>query len=254
MTVLDSFRLDGRRVLITGAGRGLGAAASHALSAAGATVVLTGRDRERLTEIEAQIRSNGGIADSVVMDVSDAASIADGFTTATRRAPVDALINNAGIAGQGRLVDMSTDDLQHVLDTNLSGALLCARAFAQHRSHGGGGVIINIASIASEVGVSGQVAYSASKGGITAMTRSLALELAPHHIRVNALAPGYFTTDMPKQLLGDAESRARLTRRIPLRRIASTAEIGPPIVFMCSDAAAYMTGATLYFDGGYTSQ
>jgi NAD(P)-dependent dehydrogenase (short-subunit alcohol dehydrogenase family) len=254
VNVLDSFRLDDTVVVVTGAGRGLGAAAAVALAAAGAHVVLSGRSSARLQDVAEKIRATGASAEVAIIDVTSEESVTAGFSAiAERHGGIDVLINNAAVLHAASAIDTELTDFEHVLRTNLTGSFVCARTFARLAPRRSDRVIVNVSSIVAEGVASGQVAYGASKAGVVSLTRTLAFELARHQIRVNALCPGYFATDLPTAVLADPARRERVLRQIPLRRAAEPAEVGPPIVFLASPASGYMTGASLYFDGGYTA-
>jgi NAD(P)-dependent dehydrogenase (short-subunit alcohol dehydrogenase family) len=248
----SSFSLDGQVALITGAGRGLGRQIAIALSEAGATVALTGRSEAPLRELQSILNRDGGRAATFEWDVKDLPRAEVVFKEVRESlGPVSILVNNAGYQFEAPAQDTDLDSWLEVINTNLSAVFASCRAFLRQGSPGS---IINIASIGSAIGIRSQSAYTASKSGVVGLTRTLALEAAPLGIRVNALSPGYFRTEMPEQLLSDPARRDSLLRRIPLGRVADVHEIGPPVLFLASSASAYMTGAVLYFDGGYTSQ
>ncbi len=248
----DAFSLEGRRIAITGAARGLGAAAAVAVAAAGATVMLGARQPGAAAEVVDRIRRAGGEARAISLDVTSTASVDAFFEDAAGDEGLDGLVNNAGVAHGAFGVDLDDEAWLAVLDVNLTGTFRCCRAFL--RVANGGAAVANLASFGALVGVPSESAYTASKGGVVALTRTLALEATRQGVRVNALAPGYLRTDMPAAVLDDPEARRRLVERIPMRRIAEPEEIGPPLVFLLAAASAYMTGAVVPFDGGLTAK
>ena len=244
--------LQGRHALVTGASGGLGLHFARLLAASGADVTLAARRRDQLEAVVADIRRSGGRAGAVAVDVTDAASVTDGFALAEQRAgPVTILVNNAGVALTRNAVDVEEADWNQVVDTNLKGAWLAARETARRLiAAGQSGVIVNIASILG-LRVAGAVApYAISKAGVIQMTKVLALEFARHSIRVNALAPGYIETDLNRDFFATDAGQA-IIKRIPQRRLGQLEHLDGPLLLLASDASAYMTGAVIAVDGGH---
>jgi len=247
------FRLDGRTVAVTGASRGLGAAFARTLGAAGAKVALMARDASRLEAIRAEIAAAGGEAAAFSLDVTDRAAVKTAFAAAEDRfGTPTVVVNNAGVAVTRRILDVDEDDWRSVIDTNLTGAWFVAQEAAQRMAAAGqGGNIVNIASLlALRTGI-GTVAYNAAKAGLAHLTRTMAVELARNDIRVNALAPGYFETDMNRDYFASDSGKA-LIGRIPYRRLGRDADLNGPLLFLCSDASRYVTGQILHVDGGHS--
>ncbi len=256
--VRDLLRLDGRVAVVTGGARGIGRETVETLAVAGARVVLTDLDKDAAEKAVEEMRALGHRATAVVTDVGDEASVASMVeATLERESRLDILVNNAGIAIRRPAVDLALGDWDKVLSVNLTGSFLCARAAARIMIAGGaGGTIVNVASI---MGLSGgglypNVSYQATKGAIVNMTRALAVEWAPHAIRVNAVAPTYVRTDLIAPILKDSELVARIEAMTPLRKLAETSDIAAAIVFLASPAAAMITGHTLAVDGGFLAQ
>lgn len=249
--VLERFRLDDRVCLVTGATAGLGRAIADALASAGASVVVTSRDVSRAEAAAAEIKAAfGRPAHGVALDVRDSASVHDAFATTVKAlGGLDVLVNNAGVTHRGALCDLTIEEWDDVLDTNLRGAWLCSREALPLLRASGKGRVINVASMFHEVALPNRSPYVASKGGLAALTRALAVELAPDGIHVNAICPGPFQTKM-----ANSAARAGLLDAIPLGRWGQPAELGPAAVFLASDASSFVTGATLAVDGGYTAR
>lgn len=250
----DLFGLEGQRVLVTGASSGLGRHFAQVLARAGAAVALAARSTDRLAEAAAEIRRGGGKAVAATLDVTDVASIREAVARIEAElGPITALVNNAGIVVGKPLFEHDEGDWDRVMDTNLKGAWLVAREVARGMvAHGQGGAIINIASILGLRVVGGVPEYSVSKAGLIHLTKVLALELARYAIRVNAIAPGYITTDLNRDFL-KTEAGQAILRRIPQRRAGEPTDLDGALLLLASDASRYMTGAVIPVDGGHLS-
>lgn len=239
--------LRGKSALVTGASGGLGLHFARLLARHGVTVTLAARRVEALAQACSAIGADGGRAEALALDVSDALSV----RTALDGRCFDILINNAGISGSGRAADLSEGDWDAVIDTNLKGVFLVAQAVARGmRETGQGGAIVNIASILGERVAGGVSAYAASKAGVIQLTKALALEWARDGIRVNALCPGYVETDINRAFFA-TEPGQQLVRRIPQRRLGQPADLDGALLLLASDAGGYITGASLAVDGGH---
>lgn len=250
-TVFDRFRLDGKLVLVTGASRGLGLNFAEVLAAAGARVVLAARRADLLTEAVRSIQVQGGTARAVALDVTSSVSVTACFDDIVDWGVPDVVVNNAGVTVARALLEQTESDWDHVISTNLKGCWLVATEAARRMvAVGKGGAIINVASILGER-VAGNVApYAISKAGVLHATRAMALELARHGIRVNALLPGYVTTDLNREYL-DSEAGQRLRARIPSRRFSEPSDLDGPLLLLASDAGAAMSGASVAVDGAH---
>jgi NAD(P)-dependent dehydrogenase (short-subunit alcohol dehydrogenase family) len=247
-----SWRLEGRVALITGASSGLGLHFARTLAAEGATVALAARRRATLDGEAAAIQAAGGRALAVTMDVTGRESVATALATIEQRlGPIDVLVNNSGVTVTGPALEQTDADWDYVLDTNLKGAVRVALAVGQRmRDSGRGGSIINIASILGLRQAGNVSAYASSKAALIQFTKTLALEVARHDIRVNAIAPGYFATDLNADFWTTSAGLA-LIKRIPQRRLGELAELDGPLLLLASDASRYMTGTVLVVDGGH---
>lgn len=243
------FRLDGRTALVTGASRGLGKSIAILLAQAGARVALTARTVELLHETAGVIQAAGGEALVLPADLREAAACQELIEAVRGRwGRLDILVNNAGVGASGPIDSVTESQWDDVLDTNLKSMFLLSQAAAPLMREQRWGRIVNISSIAAQTGgVSGAVAYSASKGGALAFTKSLARDLAPYGITVNALTPGQIETDMGSV---PAERLPEILRLIPLGRLGVPEDIAYPTLFLCSEEAGYITGATLDVNGG----
>ncbi|ATB44525.1 SDR family NAD(P)-dependent oxidoreductase [Corallococcus macrosporus] len=249
----SAFRLGGRRALITGASGGLGLHFAQVLAQAGAEVVLAARREDKLAAEVDRLRSLGARAHAVSLDVTSADSVRAAVAEAEARTGgvVDVLVNNAGVSGQRFFLQLEEAEWDTVVDTNLKGAYLVAREVARRLvEHTQPGSIINIASILG-LRVSGSVSsYCASKAGLIQLTKAMALELARHGIRVNALAPGYIETDFNRAFF-EGEAAKKLVARIPFRRLGQMRELDGPLLLLASEAGSYMSGSVLEVDGGH---
>ena len=247
-----TFDLDGRTALVTGASSGLGRHFACTLAAHGACVALAARRVERLEALASEIRGHGGTALPVRMDVTDPGSVEDGLDTVGAALGVpDILVNNSGIARPASTLAVTEDDWGAVVGTNLEGAWRVAQGTARRMVDAErSGVIINVLSILA-FGVAGGLGpYAASKAGLLQLTRTMAMELARHRIRVNAIAPGYILTGMNREFFA-SDAGMTMTKRIPQRRIADPSELDGALLLLASDASSYMTGSTIVVDGGH---
>jgi NAD(P)-dependent dehydrogenase (short-subunit alcohol dehydrogenase family) len=253
MTRDTPFGLDGRRALVTGASRGIGQAIAEALAQAGCALAVSARDRGSLEETAARVRDAGQPCHTLAQDVRDTASVAQGVERAAEAlGGLDILVNNAGVEQVRPSLEVDEALWERILGTNLKGAFFASQAAGRiMAAAGSGGAIVNLCSLTSYVGVPTAVPYGASKSGLLGMTRALATEWAPHGIRVNAIAPGYFRTAMTEVFYQDEAWQERMLSRIPQRRFGRPGDVGGVVVFLCSDAAAYVTGHCIPVDGGF---
>ncbi|MBZ0230399.1 MAG: SDR family oxidoreductase [Bauldia sp.] len=247
-----SFGLSGRRALVTGGSRGLGQAIALALARMGAGVCVTARSLGSLGETLDLLAKAGVAGRGLALDVRDVPSTGAAIARLGLDWPIDILVNNAGFESISPSLDVDEALWSSIVDTNLKGSFFCSQSVArQMAERGTGGAIINLCSLTSFVGIPTAVPYGASKSGLLGMTKALSAEWAQHGIRVNAIAPGYFRTDMTKVFYQDETWAAAMLLKIPQRRFGSMDDIGGAVVFLASDAAAYVTGQCLAIDGGY---
>jgi len=241
------FDLTGRTALVTGASQGLGFAVARGLAEAGAAVVLNGRDEGRLARAAALLAADGLAARTACFDVTDAAAIA---AAVAGLGPVDILVNNAGVQRRGSLETIDEATWRLVIDTNLTGVFLTTRAVVPAMIERRRGKIINMASVASVLARKTTAPYSAAKGGLMMLTRAMATDWAGHNIQVNAIAPGYFATEMNADIRAKPEFNDWAKSRTPAGRWATPDELAGTAIYLASRAADYVTGHTLFVDGG----
>lgn len=251
-SVSPSFRLDGRRALVTGAGRGLGLACAGALAEWGAAVTLAARSADEVEAGAISLRERGLAADWIALDVTDVPATAAAMD---RDAGYDILVNNAGTNRPGPFVDVTPDSFDLVMGLNVRAAFFASQAFARRlRAEGRAGSIINMSSQMGHVGAANRSVYCASKHALEGLTKALAVELAPSGIRVNCVAPTFIETPMTKPFFENEDFRRQTLTKIKLGRIGQVEDVTGAIVYLASDAAAMVTGTSLLVDGGWTAE
>ena len=251
LPMFGGFRLEGKRALVTGAGRGLGLAAAAALAQAGAHVTLAARSQAELEAACAAIRAQGGVADFVVLDITDSGAVGREIRS---RPPFQILVNNAGMNRPKLLIDTQDEDIDAVLALNVKATFYVTREVARSlQAAGEAGSIINVSSQMGHVGSPRRTLYCATKHAVEGMSKALAWELGPAGIRVNTLCPTFIETALTAPMFEDAAFRRFVVDRIALGRLGRVDEVMGPIVFLASDASSLMTGSALMLDGGWTA-
>ena len=255
-SVLDKFRIDGKVALVTGGARGLGRTMAGALAEAGADVAITGRTlapcEKTASEISAATGRRCRAYRADVTSASDVEQLAAAVESDLGR--IDILVNNAGTNIRGPIEQLTEADWDTVVDTNLKGPFLCARAIGPRMVSRGWGRVINLGSVLGVIALAGRAPYASSKAGIINLTRVLALEWAGTGVTANAICPGAFGTEMNRQLLEDPVKYQEFVKRIPMGRWGEPDELAGAVVFLASDASTYVTGSALFVDGGWTAR
>jgi gluconate 5-dehydrogenase len=253
MGMPKAFDLSGRRALITGGGQGIGLALARALAEAGATVVLNGRKAAKLEAAATALAAEGHRAEIAPFDVTEPEAVTAGVAEVLSRGDLDILVNNAGIQRRTPLQDFPEETWREVMRTNLDAVFYVAKAVARHMIARGRGKIINIGSVQSELGRPGIAPYAASKGAVRMLTRGMCADWARLGLQVNAIAPGYFATEMNRALVEDGAFSDWVGRRTPAGRWGRVEELGGAAVFLASDASSFVNGQMLFVDGGMTA-
>jgi len=250
MTPAKLFDMTGKLALITGGGTGLGRQFALTLADAGATVILAARRAEPLQATAAEILAAGGQANCLALAVTDQDAVQSAFETIDRIGVVDVVVNNAGTAGPGSLLDVTEETWDRLVDVNVKGAWCVARAAVKKMiGHERRGSIVNIASALGLAVQKGTANYPASKAALLHLTKAMAVEWARYGVRVNALAPGYFKTDLSDGYLSSERGKA-MVQRMPMRRLGDPVELSGALLLLASDASTYMTGSVISVDGG----
>lgn len=248
------FDIQGRTILITGSGSGIGLGLARGLGAAGAKIVLNGRNEDKLKRASADLKAVGVQVEIAAFDVSNPDAVEDGINQIeVDIGPIDVLINNAGTNRRGKMTEISPQEYQTVMQANVDGLFLATRAVSTYMQQRKAGKIINICSVLSKLGRGGAVAYSGSKAAAAMMTASMCDELASDNIQVNGIAPGYFLTEITQVIADDPAHNSWLMERTPAARWGELEDLVGAAIFLSSDASNFVNGHVLYVDGGLTS-
>jgi len=250
---LEIFDLAGKVAMVTGGTRGLGEVCATAMAGAGADIAVCGRSRSDLDRVSEKIRQLGRRSDGFFMDVTDKQRVAQTVQEVLDAfGRIDVLVNNAGVNHRVPVLEYAEEEWNRVIDTNLKGYFLVAQAVAPLMIDQGYGKVINMSSILGAVGLPNQVAYAASKGGVDQITKVMAIEWAPKGVRVNAIGPTYFETELVSQIRNDPERFKFINERTPMGRWGHLSELEGIVIFLASPASDFITGQTIYVDGGWT--
>ncbi|KMS69323.1 SDR family NAD(P)-dependent oxidoreductase [Prauserella rugosa] len=247
--------LAGKTAIVTGAGRGLGRAMAVALADAGADVALAARSKDQLDTVAEEVTRRGRRAMAVPTDVTDADAVRNLVDrTVDHFGHLDVVVNNSGVIDSRPLLEQDHATWDRVVDTNLRGTYLVTRAAGEHLVAQGSGKVVNVASNFAFKGIANHAAYCASKAAVVAFTKAMAVEWAPHGVQVNALAPGYFATDLNADLRADPDALAKVVRAVPARRMGEAPELASWLVLLAGPASDFMTGEAIVIDGGQTAR
>ena len=248
------FALPGTVALVTGSSAGIGLALARGLAGAGATVVVNGRDAAKVEQVVAELAASGAKAHAAAFDVTDHAAVGEAVARIEKEiGPIDVLVNNAGIQRRGPLEDYPEETWRELMRANLDSVFYVGQAVARHMIPRKRGRIINIGSVQSELARTNIAPYTASKGAVKMLTKGMATDWGKHGLRINAIAPGYFATELNKALVEDEKFTAWLTARTPMARWGDVEELVGAAIFLASDASSFVNGHILYVDGGITA-
>lgn len=252
---MELFSLKGKVAVVTGGNRGLGKTFALSLAKMGADVVIVGRDELKNLSVTKEIESYGRRAMSLSVDLQDISAIKRMVDTVKNEfRKIDILVNNAGVSSTGLALDVEEEEWDKIMDLNVKSLFFCSQAIAKEMKEQKSGKIINIASIVGAVGDIGISPYTASKAAVINLTRSLALEWARFGIQVNAIGPAYIETEMNSEALSDPKVREKITNKTPMRRLGKAEELEGALLLLASDASSYITGQTIFVDGGWLAQ